>query len=68
MTKLGQFGRWWEGLQQYQDKVHPHPLPGGLVYLNPLLHSIWLESRGREKWEDKPCSAGWALPNSTMLS
>ncbi|GAA5879667.1 hypothetical protein JCM1840_000605 [Sporobolomyces johnsonii] len=44
------FGEAWEGWQAYQQMVHPNKFPGGPVYVQALLHHIWMESQGRESW------------------
>ncbi|GAA5932462.1 hypothetical protein JCM1841_000589 [Sporobolomyces salmonicolor] len=44
------FGEAWEGWQAYQQMVHPNQFPGGPVYVQALLHHIWMESQGRESW------------------
>ncbi|BGP57807.1 hypothetical protein JCM8202v2_005454 [Rhodotorula sphaerocarpa] len=44
------FGESWEGWQAHQDMVHPKKFPGGPVYMQALLHHVWMESQGRDSW------------------
>ncbi|BGP19478.1 hypothetical protein JCM10213v2_007573 [Rhodosporidiobolus nylandii] len=44
------FGENWEGWQREQQMVHPNKFPGGPVYVQALLHHIWMEAQGRDKW------------------
>ncbi|GAA5876797.1 hypothetical protein JCM3774_003476 [Rhodotorula dairenensis] len=46
------FGDSWEGWQAHQDMVHPRKFPGGPVYTQALLHHIWMESQGRDRWHE----------------
>ncbi|GAA5912095.1 uncharacterized protein JCM6883_007109 [Sporobolomyces salmoneus] len=46
------FGTIWEGWQGRQQMVHPLKYPGGPVYVQALLHHIYLESLGRENWKE----------------
>ncbi|KAI5475512.1 hypothetical protein MNV49_001326 [Pseudohyphozyma bogoriensis] len=45
------FGEVWEGWQSHQDKVHPEKWPGGPAYVQALIHHIWMEEQGRDKWK-----------------
>jgi len=54
------FGEIWEGWQAHQDMVHPNKWPGGPIYVHGLIHHIYMESLGREKWslaQQRPLSS-----------
>ncbi|GAA6063029.1 hypothetical protein JCM10212_001008 [Sporobolomyces blumeae] len=44
------FGELWEGWQSRQQMVHPEKHPGGPVYVQALLHHMYMESVGRDRW------------------
>lgn len=46
-------GHLLEGFQAYQDKVHPNREPGGVVTGQAMLHHMWMESIGRENWDEE---------------
>jgi hypothetical protein len=48
------FGRVFEGYQIFQNSVHPHLVPGGVIYAQNLLHQLRLSLEGNKSTKKPP--------------